>query len=80
MIRFSLDQEDHPIDWPYLLSPGREGNPGEVERELTGFPQSSQLVLRKKELRGKKMTAYISSPFSEEQPIIGPRQPMSPFS
>ena len=26
-------------------SPGREGNPGEVERALTGFPQSSQLVL-----------------------------------
>jgi hypothetical protein len=45
VIRFSLDLEDHLIDWPYLLSPGREGNPGEVERELTGFPQSSQLVL-----------------------------------
>jgi len=53
VIRFSLDLEDHLIDWPNLLSPGREGNPGEVERELTGFPQSSQLVLSKKQLERK---------------------------
>lgn len=47
VIRLALSLPDHLIDWPYLVTlprKRREGNPGEVERELTGFPQSSQLV------------------------------------